>query len=226
MEALSLELDAARSAYWEDPSGSLATAIRCQDEAGLRGRALALQGAVLLHRGDLHGAFALATEAEPHAERRARPRARARRAQGPAVVLHRLLRRGAAPGRGGDRARRRGRRPRPARVRPPRGLHGVRQRRRQRLARRLQEVLALSIAAGDRWQEAISRNDLACWHQREGRLDGGRGRDRARPGDRRASSRRQPLRARRPALHARRHPPARRPRRRRARRRRARDRRR
>ena len=34
----------------------------------------------------------------------------------------------------------------------------------------LQETLALSIAAGDGWQEAISRNDLACWHQREGRL--------------------------------------------------------
>ena len=34
----------------------------------------------------------------------------------------------------------------------------------------LQESLALSIAAGDGWQEAISRNDLACWHQREGRL--------------------------------------------------------
>ena len=57
MEALSLALDAARSAYWEDPSGSLATAIRCQDEAGLRCRALVLQAAVMLHRGDLHGAL-------------------------------------------------------------------------------------------------------------------------------------------------------------------------
>jgi len=35
----------------------------------------------------------------------------------------------------------------------------------------LQDMLALSIAAGDGWQEAISRNDLACLHQREGRLD-------------------------------------------------------
>ena len=33
----------------------------------------------------------------------------------------------------------------------------------------LQDVLDLSIAAGDRWQEAISRNDIACWHQHEGR---------------------------------------------------------
>ena len=33
----------------------------------------------------------------------------------------------------------------------------------------MQDVLDLSIAAGDRWQEAISRNDVACWHQHEGR---------------------------------------------------------
>ena len=34
---------------------------------------------------------------------------------------------------------------------------------------KLHEVLDLSIAAGDRWQEALSRNDIACWHQQEGR---------------------------------------------------------
>src|SRR3954454_1555617 len=62
------ELDAARSAYWEDPAGSLATAIRIAADTGndgVRAGALALQGAVSLHRGNLHGAFALATEAEP-----------------------------------------------------------------------------------------------------------------------------------------------------------------
>src|SRR5262249_62162939 len=30
------------------------------------------------------------------------------------------------------------------------------------------EVLALSVEAGDRWQEAMSRNDLACWHHEQG----------------------------------------------------------
>src|SRR5262249_61021831 len=30
------------------------------------------------------------------------------------------------------------------------------------------EVLELSVLAGDRWQEAMSRNDLACWHIEQG----------------------------------------------------------
>ncbi len=33
------------------------------------------------------------------------------------------------------------------------------------------EVRGLSIAAGDRWQEALSRNDLACWHHEQGQID-------------------------------------------------------
>jgi hypothetical protein len=66
---LRCELAAARGADWEDTAGSLATAVRCQVAArgddALRSRSLALQGAVSLHRGNLHSAFALATEAEP-----------------------------------------------------------------------------------------------------------------------------------------------------------------
>jgi ATP/maltotriose-dependent transcriptional regulator MalT len=62
---VSRQLDAARRDYWEDPAGSLVVAIRHQD-GDRRGRALALQGTVSLHRGDLHGAFALVTAAEPH----------------------------------------------------------------------------------------------------------------------------------------------------------------
>jgi diguanylate cyclase (GGDEF)-like protein len=38
------------------------------------------------------------------------------------------------------------------------------------LHERLLEVLELSIQTGDRWQEALSRNDLACWHQEHGRV--------------------------------------------------------
>jgi hypothetical protein len=68
-DELSRALAAARSAYWEDTAGSLVAAIRCQEAArgddALRSRALALQGAVSLHRGNLHHASTLATEAEP-----------------------------------------------------------------------------------------------------------------------------------------------------------------
>ena len=66
-------LDAARSAYWEDPLDSLAVAIdvhagaRAQADRPLQARALALQGLISLHRGDLRGAFALAADAEREA---------------------------------------------------------------------------------------------------------------------------------------------------------------
>jgi diguanylate cyclase (GGDEF)-like protein len=66
-------LERARCDYWEDPAGSLETAIRLLEagratgDAELQSRALSLQGAISLHRGDVHGAFALAAEAERHA---------------------------------------------------------------------------------------------------------------------------------------------------------------
>lgn len=62
-----------RRAYYEDPAGVLAEAIRCHeiarffDDAALCARARALQGAVSLHRGDLRGS--LAVEAERYSER-------------------------------------------------------------------------------------------------------------------------------------------------------------
>src|SRR3954469_14925084 len=67
------ELDAARHCYWEDASRSLAVAVDAHERARLAGdgplraRALALQGACSLHRGDLHGALALAAEGDLHA---------------------------------------------------------------------------------------------------------------------------------------------------------------
>ena len=67
------ELDAARRTYWEDAGRSLAVAVdvheraRAAGDAPLRARALALQGACSLHRGDLHGALALAAEGDLHA---------------------------------------------------------------------------------------------------------------------------------------------------------------
>ena len=58
----------------------------------------------MLQRGDLHGAVALTTEAEPFAEAPTTTGARrARGRQGPAELLRRLLRRVARPGRAGDR---------------------------------------------------------------------------------------------------------------------------
>jgi diguanylate cyclase (GGDEF)-like protein len=167
-----IELDAARAAYWEDPAGSLATAIRIAGETGddgLRARALALQGAVSLHRGNLQGAFAFATEAEPLAgtDAAARCEVAGLKAhlsffsgsytealrQAEAAIAH-----ADADGDGDLRVFAR----RAACM--VFGNVGV-----SDWYGRLNEVLELSIAAGDRWQEAISRNDIACWHQNEGR---------------------------------------------------------
>ena len=67
-------LERSRLTYWEQPGAALQTAIESAEQARLLGetalhaRALALQGAVLLHGGDLHGAFALAAEAGALAE--------------------------------------------------------------------------------------------------------------------------------------------------------------
>jgi diguanylate cyclase (GGDEF)-like protein len=167
------ELDAARGSYWEDPAGSLAAAIRIAGRTGddaLRAGALALQGAISLHLGNLQGAFALATEAEPLAgtDAAARCEVAALKAhlsffsgsyaealqQAEAAIAHadscgdldlRVFARRAA-----------------CMVFGNVGVSDWRD--------KLQEVLDLSIAAGDRWQEAISRNDLACWYQQEGRV--------------------------------------------------------
>jgi diguanylate cyclase (GGDEF)-like protein len=67
------ELDAARRCYWEDAGRSLAVAVdvheraRLAGDGPLRARALALQGACSLHRGDMRGALALAAEGDLHA---------------------------------------------------------------------------------------------------------------------------------------------------------------
>jgi diguanylate cyclase (GGDEF)-like protein len=66
-------LEWARLHYWERPAEALDIAVRCHagarraGDAVLQSRALTLQGAVSMHRGDLRGAFALAAEAERHA---------------------------------------------------------------------------------------------------------------------------------------------------------------
>src|SRR4051812_26023330 len=68
--ALALALDEARAIQHEDPYGALAIAERCEGDAKELGaaaagaRALALQGMVLLHRGDMSTAFRLTAAAE------------------------------------------------------------------------------------------------------------------------------------------------------------------
>jgi hypothetical protein len=67
-------LDRARDRHHEDHQVALAEAVRCHeiartlDDPLLRCRALVLQAAVALQRGDLQGGVTLTAAAEPHAE--------------------------------------------------------------------------------------------------------------------------------------------------------------
>jgi diguanylate cyclase (GGDEF)-like protein len=161
-------LDDARHATWEDPATARATAVRCHEVArtlgsdALRARALVVQGTVTLNRGDLRGAFGLAAEAHRLAERSGDPVARlevaalqaqlnffsgaytdALRQAGTAIELSDAL---------GDPVLRVYARRASCMVlgnlEAPNWLD------------ELLELLRLSIEIGDRWQEAVSRNDL------------------------------------------------------------------
>jgi diguanylate cyclase (GGDEF)-like protein len=173
-EDLSRELDAARTTHWEDAAGSLETAIRCSDAADglghdeLRGRALALQGAVMLNRGDLQGALALATQAARFVAGNDAARCELASLKSQLSFFsgsyneameqaEEAIAIADASGDIGLRifARRAG-----CMIL---GNAGV-----AHLYDHLIDVLELSVRAGDRWQEAMSRNDLACWHQEQG----------------------------------------------------------
>jgi diguanylate cyclase (GGDEF)-like protein len=173
-EDLIRELDAARTTHWEDAAGSLETAIRCSEAAGglghdeLRGRALALQGAVTLNRGDLQGALALATQAARFVAGNDAARCELASLKSQLSFFsgsyneameqaEEAIAIADASGDAGLRifARRAG-----CMIL---GNAGV-----AHLYDHLIEVLELSVAAGDRWQEAMSRNDLACWHAEQG----------------------------------------------------------
>ncbi len=170
-------LDRARDRHHEDHDGALAEAIRCQELArtlgdpALRCRALVLQAAVALQRGDLHGAVELIGEAEPHAREDAvrselaavkgqlnffagsyaESLAQAERAIELAdrigVLELRLFARRCACVVFGNIG--------------VSDWHG-----------RLHEVLGLAIEAGNAWEEAMSRNDLAHFTMEQGDLDG------------------------------------------------------
>jgi diguanylate cyclase (GGDEF)-like protein len=170
-------LDAARREYWEEPARSLAVAIEVYAQArtlgngSLRARALALQGMVGLHRGDLRGAFALAAEAERAAGDD--PRAGAELA---ALKAHLDFFSGSYAAslaqaelavvladRTGDPS---------LRVFARRmgciafGNLGVAD-----WPERLDATLRLAVESGERWEEALSRNDLAHLRMEQGDLD-------------------------------------------------------
>ena len=172
-------LDRARNIHHEDHDAALAEAIRCHEIArglehpALRCRALVLQAAVMLQRGDLQGAVALTTEAEPYAEAADDDAARAELA---AVKGQLNFFAGSYPESLAqaelaialsDRVGRL-----PLRVFTRRcacvvfGNIGV-----SDWHDKLEEVLALAIEAGNPWEEAMSRNDLAHLTMEQGRLE-------------------------------------------------------
>ena len=182
MESIELHrsLDHARGFHYEDHASALDAAIRAHeiartlDDAALRCRALVLQAAVMLQRGDLHGAVALTTEAEPHAERAGDDAARAELAAVTAQLnffagsyseaVRHAERAIDLADRAGDAE---------LRVFARRyacvvfGNLGV-----DDWPERLDEVLRLAIEAASPWEEAMSRNDLAHLTMEQGDLDG------------------------------------------------------
>jgi diguanylate cyclase (GGDEF)-like protein len=169
----------ARRGYYEEPALALAEAIRCyeigrsSDDAALCARARALQGAVSLHRGDLPGALDVVVEAERYGGRSRDPVARVEVATLKAQLSFftgayaQAISHSEQAIRMADRSR-----DPELRIYARRatclvfGNVGVRD-----WMERLGELLEMTIAAGDAWEEAISRNDIACFYQLEGQLE-------------------------------------------------------
>src|SRR5579875_1536480 len=162
-----------RRPFYQRPAEALATAAACHESARARGdavtsaRARALQAAVSLHRGDLHGALELVMEAERHAESTDDPTALAEVA---AV-------RGQVSFFAGSSVKALAHAEEAIQHADASGELGTRIYVRRTtcvvvgnvevddLEQRIRELLALTIEAGDVWEEAISRNDLACFLQ-------------------------------------------------------------
>src|SRR6201995_1940962 len=172
-------LDQARRVYYEEPADALAVAVRCYEiarslpDAGLCARARALQGAVSLHRGNLRGALDLVVDAERDAELSdslaARVEVAALKGQvsfftgSYAEALSHAERTVAMSDRSGDQDLRIYARRATCLVF---GNIGVRD-----LEARVRGLLELTIESGNRWEETISRNDLACYYQETGDLE-------------------------------------------------------
>jgi diguanylate cyclase (GGDEF)-like protein len=168
---LSRALVDARARYYEDPRGAMAEAVRCQEAARLAGRAalcaraLALQSFVSVHRGDLQTALTLAVEAERHAESggdlAARSEVAALRAQlsfftgsYTDALKHADLAVELADQTSDLELQIFSRRATCLVC----GNVGIRNWR-----ERLDQLLVMTASSGNRWDEALSRNDLACY---------------------------------------------------------------
>jgi diguanylate cyclase (GGDEF)-like protein len=172
-------LVAARSRYYERPVDSLAVATAVHEYARARGehalcaRAKALQGMVSLHRGDLRGALGLVVQAERNAagtgDDAAGAEVAALKAQvsfftgsyGPA--LNEAKRAIALADRAGDLRLRIHARRTTCLVFGNLAVPDLRE--------RVETLLALTLQAGDSWEEAISRNDLAANLAERGEID-------------------------------------------------------
>ncbi|HEX8975429.1 MAG TPA: diguanylate cyclase [Solirubrobacteraceae bacterium] len=170
----------ARSVYYEQPASALADAVHCYEVArsledpALCARAQAIQGAVSLHRGNLRDALDLLVDAERSSELSDDTVAHAEVAALKAQVSF-------FTGAYADALSQAQRCVTLADRSPDAGLRiyarratclvfgnvGV-----PDLGERIAELLQLTLTAGDRWEEAISRNDLACYLQQEGDLAG------------------------------------------------------
>jgi diguanylate cyclase (GGDEF)-like protein len=178
-ERVRAELALARRGYQEDPATALSEAIRCHEVArslgdgALAARARALQAAVSLHRGDLRGALELVLDAERHCERGENTAARAEIAALKAQLSFftgsyaEAISHAERSLRLADDAQ-----DAELRIFARRATCLVFGNIRVRdWAGRLQELLALAIETGDHWEEAVSRNDLACYLQEQGDLE-------------------------------------------------------
>jgi diguanylate cyclase (GGDEF)-like protein len=172
-------LDDGRTGFREDPAGTLALAIRCNDKAKtlgdkpVRARALALEGHVALHRGDIRSGLALVLEAEQmlvgsaDEQRVAQSEVAALRAQVSfftGAYSHALSNAERAiefADASGDIH---------LRIFARRaafvvfGNVSVRE-----LDRRLDELLDLTVEAGAVWEQAITYNDIACFRESVGK---------------------------------------------------------
>ncbi len=165
--------------YMEDPARALTEAVRCHEvarwleDAVLCARARALQGATSLHRGDLSSAIDLVFEAQRYAEHSDDEAAQAEVAALKAQVnfftgsYPEALREAEASVALADRTE-------------DLNLRIVARRATcmvfgnlavPDLSARVQKLLELTLEAGYRWEESISRNDLAVSYQERGDLD-------------------------------------------------------
>jgi diguanylate cyclase (GGDEF)-like protein len=172
------QLDAARRSYWEDAGRSLEVAVdvheraRAAGDAPLRARALALQGACSLHRGDLHGALALAAEGDLLAGEDLVARAELAALKShlnffsgsyAAALAEAELAVELADGSGDELLRVFARRM---------GCVVFGNLAVASWPARLQALLDMTVAAGEPWEEAMSRNDLAHLRMEQGDVAG------------------------------------------------------